>query len=260
MKQLKQHPLLILVPLISVLIAAFSIMASKKAAPKPTGGDIPNPTGFALVELFTSEGCSSCPAAEEALARLSAAFPERVYVLELHVDYWDRLGWKDAYSSAEYTSMQRDYAKSLNLRSIYTPQAVVNGQVELVGSEEGRLREAIEAGLKRPAGNLIELHVTGDGKNIQVNYKVPDAGKEMLNIALVQSHAETQVGAGENSGRLLKHTNIVRVLKSQAVHAGSSGSVSLALPRGLNEKDGKVIAWLQDTAITGATSADIPTR
>ncbi|MDP4149482.1 MAG: DUF1223 domain-containing protein [Bacteroidota bacterium] len=248
---MKQRPLLVLVPVISVLIATLSIMASRKA--------VREPSGFALVQLFTSEGCSSCPAAEEALAKMAAAFPSHVYVLELHVDYWDRLGWKDAFSSSEYTGMQRDYAKSLNLRSIYTPQAVVNGQVELVGSEEGRLRAAIEAGLKQPAGNAIELHVAGDGKTVQVNYKVPDAGKEMLNIALVQSHAETQVGAGENSGHLLKHSNIVRAIKSQAVHAGSSGSVTLSLPRGLTEKDCKVIAWLQDTAVTGAASADIST-
>src|SRR5947209_3544323 len=88
--------------------------------------------GFAVVELFTSEGCSSCPAADETLAKVAREYPENVYVLGFHVDYWDRLGWKDVYSSADYTNRQREYAQQFNLNSIYTPEVVVNGRVEFV--------------------------------------------------------------------------------------------------------------------------------
>src|ERR1700743_1770155 len=83
--------------------------------------------GFAVVELFTSEGCSSCPPADKALAELAAKYPDNVFVLGFHVDYWDRLGWKDIYSGAQYTQRQKDYAQLFKLESIYTPEAVVNG-------------------------------------------------------------------------------------------------------------------------------------
>jgi hypothetical protein len=257
---MKRHRLLILtlIPLILLLVAGFCLQkAQKKAIPTAP------PTGFALVELFTSEGCSSCPPADGILAKVAMDYKSQVYVMGFHVDYWDKLGWKDAFSNSDFTHRQQEYARVLSLRSIYTPQAVVNGENELVGSDESKLRATIEADLKKPSGKSIELQARRDGQHVKANYKVPAADKEVLNIALVQLHAESEVKAGENDGRSLKHINVVRDLKSEDVLAGSSGSVSFTIPRGLAAKDCKLIAWLQGTAtynitITGAAETDIP--
>jgi hypothetical protein len=256
---MKKHRLLLLtlVPLILLLVVGFCMQrAQKKPIPKTP------PTGFALVELFTSEGCSSCPPADGILAKVAADYKSRVYVMGLHVDYWDKLGWKDPYSNSDFTHRQQEYARVLSVRSLYTPQAVVNGENEFVGSDESTLRATIEADLKKPLDKAIELQASSDGKKIKGVYKVPAADKEVLTIALVQLHGESEVKGGENDGRSLKHINVVRELQSEEVHAGSSGSVSFKMPKGLVSKDFKLIAWLQGTAtynitITGATEAEI---
>jgi hypothetical protein len=224
--------------------------------------------GFAVVELFTSEGCSSCPPADAVLARIAAENKDNVYVLGFHVDYWDRLGWKDAFSNAAYTHRQQEYGRVLRLSSIYTPEAVVNGEREMVGSDEKALRSVIAEDLKKPGGKKIVLHAVGAGAGtgagagvtIKVNYQVADRGEDVLYLALVQAHAETKVGAGENNGKKLEHVNIVRDLKTAA---GSAGSVEFAAPQGLTAKDCKVIAFLQSNkgggiTLTGASGADIP--
>src|SRR5580704_2729726 len=106
--------------------------------------------GFAVVELFTSEGCSSCPPADALIAAVQQEDKDLpVYILAFHVDYWDRLGWKDAFSEGACSDRQRQYAAWLNLNSVYTPQVVVNGRKEFVGSEAGTLRAAIQSGLQQ---------------------------------------------------------------------------------------------------------------
>jgi hypothetical protein len=96
--------------------------------------------GFAVVELFTSEGCSSCPAADELAIALSKEYTGNVYFLGYHVDYWNYIGWKDRFSAADHTELQRQYASAFRLNSIYTPQVVINGKREFVGSDQTRLR------------------------------------------------------------------------------------------------------------------------
>ena len=216
-------------------------------------------TGFAVVELFTSEGCSSCPPADLVLAQLAPQYKD-LYVLAYHVDYWEKLGWKDPYSSADYTQRQQDYQRVFKLHSMYTPQAVVDGRKELVGSDELSLRSDIETDLKRPAGKTIGLHVSSEGKHIKVAYTCSDPGDGALVIALVQSHAQTQVRGGENSDKLLTHVNVVRELRTAP--AAGAGSVDLDLPDGLQGKDCRVIAFLQnrksgDLSIQGAAGAEV---
>jgi hypothetical protein len=229
--------------------------ASKEDEPQSTGN------GFAVVELFTSEGCSSCPPADAVLAKIVAEHPDNVYVLGYHVDYWDRLGWKDAFSNAAYTQRQQEYGRVFKLSSIYTPQAVVNGQKEMVGSEEKNLRAVIAEGLAGPAGKKITLQVHREGNKIRASFVAEARGEDILYIALLQSHAETKVGAGENNGHTLQHVNIVRDLKTAAT--GISGSVEFTLPQGLQAKDYKLVAFLQNNkagnlSLTGVTGADIP--
>jgi hypothetical protein len=202
-------------------------------------------TGFAVVELFTSEGCSSCPAADETIIELSKEFSDNVYFLGYHVDYWNYLGWKDEFSSKVFTDRQHEYANEFNLNSIYTPQVVVNGKKELAGSDKSLLRQTIKDELKINPSITIELKAAKKSENlISVSYNVEGAGKdEQLQIALVQLIAVTNVKRGENRGHELKHINIVRELK---IADRKSYPAEFTLPTGLSEKDIKFVAFVQD--------------
>ncbi len=202
--------------------------------------------GFAIVELFTSEGCSSCPPADEAVASMAKVYPQNVYVLAFHVDYWNHLGWKDQFSDPDYTERQRQYAAFFNNNNIYTPQVIVNGKKEFVGSNSSLLQSTIESELRNTMNNNIKMIATGnDGKNISVNYKVDNSDESQLNIALIQVNASTAVKRGENKGRKLEHINIVRDFKTVLLNKKQSGTVKLTLPAGLSKGNFKVIAFLQ---------------
>lgn len=217
--------------------------------------------GFAIVELFTSEGCSSCPPADEAMIKLSKEFPDHVYFLGYHVDYWNYIGWKDEFSNADFTNRQNRYAEVLGLSSIYTPQVVVNGQKEFVGSRESQLRTTIEEEMKGPVSSVIELTAkTAGAGNITASYKITNSGKLLLNIALVQLKATSNVKRGENSGHQLNHINVVRDLKTISIDKDANASVDFKIPTGISSKDVKIIAFIQDNnslKITGATEATI---
>ena len=241
---------------ISIAVLSFSFCNSKamKKETKPANG-------FAVVELFTSEGCSSCPPADEAMIKLAKEFPDHVYFLGYHVDYWNYIGWKDEFSNADFTKRQNKYAEVLGLSSIYTPQVVVNGQKEFVGSRESQLRTTIEEELKDPVSSVIELTAKSNGENnITASYKITNAGKLLLNIALVQLKATSNVKRGENSGHQLNHINVVRDLKTISIDKDANASVDFKIPQVLLSKDLKIIAFIQDKnslKITGATEATI---
>ena len=206
--------------------------------------------GFAVVELFTSEGCSSCPPADELVARVQKEDKDLpVYVLAYHVDYWNRLGWKDIFSNGAYSDRQRQYANWLRLESVYTPQIVVNGKKEFVGSSESVLRSSIEKNLHTPAAStrisIGDLKVTG--KQVEWAWQTEGAEKGLsLGVALVQRNAVTNVKAGENGGRTLSHVQIVRAFRSDEWNGKNSGAGHLDLPAGLKTGDAEVIAFLQN--------------
>ena len=239
---------------IIILLAATALLAfGSSGRPK-----MPPPAGIAVVELFTSEGCSSCPPADAALAAALKDFPAGVYVLGYHVDYWDRLGWKDPFSNAAWTDRQSRYATRFKLTSIYTPEAVVNGKTEFTGSDKNRLYQTIENELKSPATGSIQLNAKlQSDKSILVSYKAAATGKYLLHIALVQGNADTNVKKGENEGKRLHHVNIVRDLKTAA---DAAGAIVFHLPEALPPGDCSIIAFLQDNqtlAITAAAAATI---
>lgn len=203
--------------------------------------------GFALVELFTSEGCSSCPAADELVAKIQKDNPNRqIYILAYHVDYWDHQGWKDSYSDAEYTKRQSRYAEWLNLQTIYTPQIVTNGKTELVGSNEHALRASISTGLKETPAQTLNLNSTLKNGQINVRYETGGFQKQSeLTIALVQKSGQSQVKAGENAGRNLTHVQIVRKLAVETLRA-NTGELSLAQPKDYNEHEWELIGFVQN--------------
>jgi hypothetical protein len=205
--------------------------------------------GFAVVELFTSEGCSSCPPADELIARIQQESKgQPVYILAFHVDYWNRLGWKDIFSDAAYSQRQNQYAAWLRLQSVYTPQVVVNGSEEFVGSQEPSIRKAISNGLQDvPTAQLTLDDIRLDNGKVTWRYQTRNAGHHTsLLAAIVQQSATSQVKAGENSGRTLSHVQIVRQLQVVKVKATGSGAGNLPLPAGVGTSDEEIIAFLQD--------------
>ena len=218
--------------------------------------------GFAVVELYTSEGCSSCPPADEVAAKLQQESPDKpIYVLAFHVDYWDGPKWKDAFISGEFTDRQNQYAHWLKILQVYTPQVFVNGKTELVGSEERKLRGIIAADLDAPAANQLTLtNIKTDPKKASLQYQVQGStDDQQLVLALVQKHAERKIGGGENSGRTISHVQIVRQLKT--VYARRNGSASINLPKDFEASGYELIAFLQNSVtgeITGAAKQDFP--
>jgi hypothetical protein len=171
-----------------------------------------------LVELFTSEGCSSCPPADALLARLEKEQPApgaMIIVLSEHVDYWDQLGWRDPFSNAQFTRRQSTYATRLSASGNYTPQMVVDGRTEFVGSDSRRALNAIAEAAKRPKTvvRLTSLDRKPGEWTVRVEVdQVPESAE--LFVALVEPHAVTQVARGENGGRELRHAGVVRTLQS----------------------------------------------
>ena len=223
-------------------------------------------TGIAVVELFTSEGCSSCPPADRVLMELVSHHNEsgnRVYGLSFHVDYWNRLGWNDPFSHAEFTRRQRVYGEVFRLTSVYTPQVVINGTKQMVGSRQWEVVAAVGQALEKPATATIQL-TTGVGpeaRTLQVGYRVkPFHEHALLNLALVDVHRSAEVTRGENAGRSLAHANVVRQFRRVRLPASGQGSVAVQVPAVNDEISRRVIAYLQsiNTAqIFAAAEADV---
>ncbi len=250
---------------IFILTATLAITAMADAAfiniKPPVKNNTISGKGFAVIELFTSEGCSSCPPADELVARIQKEYTgQPVYIMAFHVDYWNHLGWKDAFSSVDYTKRQQMYSQRLRVE-VYTPQIVINGKKAFVGSEENTLRNAIKSGLQNSAPAQIILSGLKAGTNkATVHYRAEGNGKNsVLTLALVQKNGQTSVKAGENKGRSLSHVQIVRKLQSVALSNGKEGIQSLTLPAGFNPQSWEVIGILQNTTtgeITGAAKEE----
>ncbi|MET4805746.1 DUF1223 domain-containing protein [Limibacillus sp. MBR-115] len=158
-----------------------------------------------VVELYTSQGCSSCPPADQLLAEL--ATDETIVALSLHVDYWDYIGWQDPFSDPLYTDRQRAYLASLSNRFIYTPQIIVDGRWDVVGSRRNQVREAIEKARGTPK---IPIVLERERLTIPAGH-APDGGATIWMAFFDQKH-ETEVRAGENNGRKITNAHVVRKL------------------------------------------------
>lgn len=227
---------------------------------QPTGG------GFAVVEMFTSQGCNSCPPAEELLSEIdrdARRHGQAVYALGFHVDYWDHLGWADPYGDPAYTLRQEAYARAFRAGGLYTPQMVVNGTVEFVGSDRRQASAAIERALGEAAATSLTLSVedvvggTGDGRRVVVDYQVERPPEQaVLNVAMVETGLENDVPRGENAGRRLRQDGVVRAFMSAKLDLGR-GRVELAVPPDLDPGNASVVGYVQndgDKTIVGAAA------
>lgn len=240
-------PVIIFVALIATAFACADPSNKKIVTDKTVNN------GFAVVELFTSEGCSSCPPADDAVAKLLKEYNNNVYVLGYHVDYWDDLGWKDAFSNAAYTNRQKSYARVFKLASIYTPQVVVNGEEQFVGSDNAKLHNAINKDLKQAENETLNISAKAENNRVTVSYNTKSNGAN-LNIALVQLAVQSQVKRGENRGETLHHVNVVRGLQTITLKS-ISGNITFNLPDGITAKDCNVIAFIQNANNLKITSA-----
>jgi|SRR5579862_4472514 len=172
-----------------------------------------------VLELFTSQGCSDCPPADALLSELGSS-TKGVIPLAYHVDYWNHLGWSDPFSSREFSQRQSDYARAMNLAEQYTPQMVVGGASQFIGSDAGRIARAISAAHSVSTPGRVSLHASVDGKSsrsVQIKLKAqldPASTSEpyVVMVAVFENGLFTKIGAGENDGREITYDYTVRKL------------------------------------------------
>jgi hypothetical protein len=199
--------------------------------------------GVAVLELFTSQGCSSCPPADRVLGEYARAGKENVIALSFHVDYWNRLGWEDPYSSPWFSARQTDYTDRFSSRT-YTPQLVVNGGQEMIGSRSQEVASAVQRALQTPARVAVSLEqTTAEEGVLTVAFTLTEDWPGMqLTGLLVQNYAATDVPRGENRGRALVHHNVVRKMKPIAANSyvAGHGVLQFELPDGLRKEESAV--------------------
>jgi len=198
-----------------------------------------------VVELFTSEGCSSCPPADALLAEL-AGRPD-VLALSFHVDYWDRLGWKDPYSSPDATRRQHGYADLLGLSTVYTPQMVVDGRWQAVGSDRSEVDRAFATAQRNREEVPVALVVDHGRAQIALGPGGDGAAATLLLIGFDRQHV-TAVARGENGGRTLSHVDVVRSIEEVAPFDGRARTIEVPIRTPcdrvaaiLQARDGRVI-------------------
>ena len=230
---------------IGLLTAGLAVVLPASEPAKPAR---PAAQPVVVLELFTSQGCSSCPPADrslQAITQQAARSGQAVYGLSFHVDYWNRLGWQDPFSTKLFTDRQRQYDRSLHTQT-YTPQLVINGQQDVVGGQRGQIEQAIQSIQKQSPSAFIGVDATlvRDPKQVTVHYTLSATGAYRVNVALVQKEVRTAVQSGENGGRTLVNTNVVRQFVT-VDDSASSGHVTLLLPTGLNTDQTAVLVYVQ---------------
>lgn len=206
---------------------------------------------FVLLELFTSEGCSSCPPADKNLAFIEKEQPfmqAEVVTLAFHVDYWDYIGWKDVFSSPLYTKRQEIYSQIAKLESTYTPQMIVDGKAQFVGSDAGRAaNEIILAAKERKAD--VEILNENDKLKIKIS-SAPKHENSTVYLAISENNLASNVKRGENSGRKLEHSSVVRELKALGSFSPDQNSFEIEtnvnLQKDWKKEDVKYVIFVQE--------------
>jgi len=221
---------------------------------------VAEPRPQVLVELFTSEGCSSCPPADAALAALArdpSFKPAEVIPIELHVDYWNDLGWADPFSAPEFTARQEAYARTLGGEGLYTPQMIVDGWVSGVASPSG-LRKGVEKAASR-AKTRLEVLVASAKPGLDVVVRPPPGVSGRLLVALSEDRLSSKVERGENRGLTLAHAPVARLLVDDGP-VSSEHHVRLGLSAGWKREQLRVVAFVQEPGgrVVALGSAPVP--
>ena len=260
----------------ALIVSAIGVAGAAVVGMRHTEAVAPVPI---IVELFTSEGCSSCPPADVLLEKLIAgdaakalqATGAEIIGLGEHVDYWDRLGWKDRFSSAALTDRQRAYQTHFNTDSIYTPQMVVDGRAEFVGSDAGAARRAVERSLALPHGVVTITLDEGASRAVALQVQVSDLPRASrgdhaeIVVAVTEARLKSAVQRGENHGKPLTHAAVVRYMATigQAVADGpASVRAEIPLAADWQRANVKIVAFVQEQrsrAILASAAATLKT-
>jgi hypothetical protein len=229
-----------------------------------------------VVELFTSEGCSSCPPADAILAKMESSQPFKgvqIIAIEEHVDYWNQQGWVDPFSSVEWTDRQQGYVSAFRQEGPYTPQMVVNGRAQLVGSRADQAVKAVQDAQGIP-GVAVKLTVPNSGNSSEPHFAVsvgklaqlsPGDSAEVL-LAIIESGLASQVARGENAGRNLSHASVLRSLRrignadARSDSLSFQGDATLKLKSGWKRESLTAVVLVQERKsrrILGAASQKI---
>ncbi len=263
-------PLLCAVVIVPVLTWVAVVAAEGSQTPSNPGSSSP-----ILVELFTSEGCSSCPPADALLSKLDRGSQPgaQLVVLSEHVDYWNDLGWKDPYSSHFYSQRQSAYADRFRSGSVYTPQMIVDGTIEFVGGSSRSAQKAFAkaagspkvairlSDVTQPQANVLQAHLETDSLSEPVGSPEAD-----IYVAVALNHAQSQVDNGENGGRRLEHVAVVQSLtKVGELRQGQTFAqdVRLKIASGIDPGNLRLIAFLQEPhqgKVVGATMRPLSSK
>lgn len=207
-----------------------------------------------LVELFTSDGCPSCPPADANLAFLEREQPfaqAEIITIALHVDYWNSVGWKDEYSSAVFSRRQQLYSQALKLDSNYTPQMIVDGRAEFVGSSLGKVQRAILEAAKTPKA-AIEITQSADKYKIKISDLPAAHEKATVFLAVTEDNLASSFKGGENSGKRPEHTSVVRELSSLGMVAAQQTTLEIEtavqMQTAWKRKNLKLVVFVQENA------------
>jgi hypothetical protein len=234
-------------------LLALTATASMSAGADKEGARVP-----VLLELFTSEGCSSCPPADRLLEVLDQKQPvagAELIVLSEHVDYWDRLGWRDPFSSPQYTARQQEYASKFSRDGVYTPQLVVDGRFGFVGSDGREATLAIQRAMREQKIGIAISHVARDGNHVTAHIESSASEQStkganaVLYLAVADNRAESHVTRGENGGRNLAHVGVARVLRQVGtidLESTFAKDVTLSIQPGALPNGMRLVAFIQD--------------
>lgn len=252
-------------------------LTTLRARPAPPADTVDAPSTASRVpvvaELFTSEGCSSCPAADDLLREWLATQPVpgvEIVALSEHVDYWDRLGWKDPFSSHAFSARQSAYdAAVFRSQRVYTPQLVIDGRYEAIGSDAAAVRRTLIEAARQPKAALdVSPTVAGRSARVRVAVMVPPTvarqGIADVVLALAEDGLSTTVARGENGGRTLRHAAVVRALHTAGAIDGASPTATVVgdvpLPADWSHRRLRLVAFLQERdsrRILGTIAADL---
>ena len=239
-------------PIIFMLAAAAPLVLGAKAATAEQAGE-----PLAVVELFTSQGCNSCPPADAFLGDLIKRGD--VIALSYHVDYWDYLGWRDTLARPENTQRQRAYGRSFSASTIYTPQMVVNGRTHMAGSRRAAVMNAIEDRIGTSEGLTVGIKAQYAGDNLVIEAEGDDIGHRKAHVVLVNfDEAHTvKIERGENRGKSLTYNNAVTAFQTVGVWKGKAARFELPMSDIADKGTGGCVVLLQETSAGGLPGAII---
>jgi hypothetical protein len=237
---------------LKIAASAFVVMGTMLATQSTSHAEGKQP--IAVVEMFTSQGCSSCPPADKVVS--DYAKKNNVLALSIHVDYWNYLGWKDTFSKAEFSQRQQLYAISFARRGVYTPQAVVNGRTHVVGSNGSEITKLVDQYKSSNKGLYVPIKtsLSGDSVNIKTG---ADAGNATLHIVYFDKEKRVKIKRGENAGKTISYHNVVRDIVTLGMMKQGKLDITVPLSEIQSYGTDAYVIILQKTAKTGTPGAII---